>query len=172
VSRIYTIPHIFLSFFEQVGLMNYSSLEDAYGTPFGTRVPVTHDRKDATPAAPPMRENQAEKHAEIIADVSKSLSLDTDKNTENFAVQAPAVVQHIRPQEHQRMAVREHFGTPPAGSADDKLARILRLIEQNKTGYETSSTQDVLLYVVTGVIFLFTFDTFVMLGKTMGGRRN
>jgi hypothetical protein len=140
--------------------MNYSSLEDAYGTPFGTRIPVTHDRKDATPAAPPARD---EKQKELVEAVSKSLPLDTDVKTENFTPRQPPVMQ-------QRAAVREHFGAPKFAD-DDKLARILRLIEQNKTGYETSSTQDVLLYVVTGVIFLFTFDTFVMLGKSMGHRR-
>jgi hypothetical protein len=50
---------------------------------------------------------------------------------------------------------------------DDKLSRILRLIEQNRTGYERPSTNDVLLYILTGVVFLFTFDTFVTLGRQM-----
>ena len=50
---------------------------------------------------------------------------------------------------------------------DIKLDRIMRMIEQNKTGYETPSSQDMMLYIFTGVFFLFTFDTFVTLGKRM-----
>jgi hypothetical protein len=44
------------------------------------------------------------------------------------------------------------------------------LIEQNRTGYAPAATQDMLLYIATGVFFLFTFDTFVTLGKSMRGR--
>jgi hypothetical protein len=47
------------------------------------------------------------------------------------------------------------------------LTRILRLIEQNRTGYEKPAVQDMVLYIFTGVFFLFTFDTFVQLGKGM-----
>jgi hypothetical protein len=41
------------------------------------------------------------------------------------------------------------------------------MIEQNRTGYEPAPTQDILLYVFTGVFFLFTLDTFVTLGRRM-----
>lgn len=137
--------------------MNYASLEDAYGTPFGQRVPVTHARKDVKEQAPP---RTAEKVQEIVQSVAASLPLDTNPTTENF--------HPVRREVHQRQAVRESFATPPAQMTDeDKLARILRLIEQNRTGYERASTQDMLLYIFTGVVFLFTFDTFVMMGKGM-----
>ena len=43
----------------------------------------------------------------------------------------------------------------------------LLMIEQNQIGYETPATQDMLLYIVTGIFFLFTFDTFVKLGKRL-----
>jgi hypothetical protein len=52
----------------------------------------------------------------------------------------------------------------------NKLNRILRLIEQNRTGYERPAVQDIALYVFTGVFFLFTLDTFVELGKSMRGK--
>jgi hypothetical protein len=48
-----------------------------------------------------------------------------------------------------------------------KLNRILRMVEQNRTGYETPSSHDMMLYIFTGVLFLFTFDTFVNLGRRM-----
>jgi hypothetical protein len=51
---------------------------------------------------------------------------------------------------------------------DLKLDRILRMIEQNKTGYETPSSHDMALLVFTGVMTLFVLDTFVNLGRRMG----
>jgi hypothetical protein len=48
-----------------------------------------------------------------------------------------------------------------------KMDKILQMVEENKTGYEPNSSHDMFLYVLTGVMFLFTFDTFVMLGKSM-----
>jgi hypothetical protein len=73
-------------------------------------------------------------------------------------------------EESFRSRVREHFGMSGGGGDDSKLDRILRLIEQNRTGYAPNTTQDMLLYIATGVFFLFTFDTFVTLGKSMRGR--
>lgn len=153
--------------------MNYSSLEDAYGTSFGGRVPIsetTARKEPITSSAHSSLEEKSkasiEKNKDLIASVTGSLPLDTSPVTENFKVYAekPAVV--------HRQEVRERF-TQPVGldPNDDKLSRILRLIEQNKTGYERPATQDMVLYVFTGIMFLFTFDTFVTLGKTMG-RRN
>jgi len=43
----------------------------------------------------------------------------------------------------------------------------MRMVEQNKTGYESPSSQDMMLYIFTGVFFLFTLDSFVNLGKRM-----
>jgi hypothetical protein len=70
------------------------------------------------------------------------------------------------------MKVRERFVDREATShadaaAEEKLSRILRLIEQNRTGYEKPAVPDMVLYIFTGVFFLFTFDTFVQLGKGM-----
>jgi len=76
----------------------------------------------------------------------------------------------------EKTRVQEHFGAPEfpyappsftGGANDDKLNRILHMIEQNRTGYEPASTHDMLLYVFTGVFFLFAMDSFVSLGKRM-----
>jgi len=139
--------------------MNYSTLEDVYGTPFGQRVPVTHQRKDvkSTPIQPPPTNVQS-----IVDSVAKTLPLDTAPATENFTPPPP------------RRPIQEKFSQPAnvydTDMSSDKLSRILRLIEQNRTGYERPATQDMVLYIATGVFFLFTFDTFVMLGKSMRGR--
>jgi len=150
--------------------MNYSSLEDAFGTPFGQRVPVTVAKEQAEP--PKKKEDT---HKDLIESVSKTLPLDTNPETESFN----ATPQHLKPKPDApldprlpafRDRVREHFGMSGGGGDDSKLDRILRLIEQNRTGYSPAATQDMLLYIATGVFFLFTFDTFVSLGKSMRGR--
>lgn len=145
--------------------MNYSSLEEVYGKPFGQRVPVTHERKDVKETTPKTDENK-KKNQSIVDSITSSLPLDTNPLTESFRVQS----------QPQRMAVRESFATSQPASVfegveqSDKLSRILRLIEQNRTGYERPAVQDMVLYIATGVFFLFTFDTFVMMGKSMRGK--
>ena len=154
--------------------MNYSSLEEVYGKPFGQRVQINHQRKDVKeePIQKPEFSSLADRAAKsvdknksVVESVMSSLPLDTTPETENFRVEQP-----------RRQAAREHFaGSQPANIVTDfdqteKISRILRLIEQNKTGYERPATQDMLLYIATGVFFLFTFDTFVMLGKSMRGK--
>ena len=153
--------------------MNYSSLEDAFGTPFGQRLPLTVAKEQAEPP----KKKEENKNKELIESVSKTLPLDNDPTTESFN----ATPQHLKPKPDApldprlpaftvRDRVREHFGMNAGGGDDSKLDRILRLIEQNRTGYAPAATQDMLLYIATGVFFLFTFDTFVTLGKSMRGR--
>ena len=155
--------------------MNYSTLEDAYGSSFKQRAPITQGGKNTLeePIAKPefttlekKSQESIRKNQSVVDSVTSSLPLDRDPETENFVVrekrQPPPTIQ-----------VRERFGgSQPAGFHEsqvqqDKLDRILRLIEQNRTGYERAAIQDIALYVFTGVFFLFTFDTFVELGKSM-----
>ncbi len=148
--------------------MNYSSLEDVYGTPFQQRAPVTHQRKDVkeAPIEDVMKNKSKTAVESAVESVKSSIQFDTSPETENFRVQVPPT---------QRETVREKFtamSSQPANMVMDfdqseKIFRILRLIEQNKTGYERPATQDMILYIATGIFFLFTFDTFVMLGKNM-----
>jgi hypothetical protein len=154
--------------------MNYSSLEDAFGTPFGQRAPITSssaEKDDTSKKA----DNKA-KLAEVVKSVESSLPLDTNPATESFSVKPQAPLDPRLPTFRQpsegsfRDRVREHFAMNGGGGDDSKLDRILRLIEQNRTGYAPATTQDMLLYIATGVFFLFTFDTFVTLGKAMRGR--
>jgi hypothetical protein len=159
--------------------MNYTSLEDAYGGAFPQRVPVQHTRKDAqdTSAAPftsLIRKSQQsiQKNQSTVDAVKGSLNIDESEPVEGFAVKPPPTPPPVK----ERMRVRETFATsgptsgPTLETESEKISRILRLIEQNKTGYERPATQDMVLYIFTGVFFLFTFDTFVMLGKSMRGK--
>lgn len=159
--------------------MQFSSLEDAYGTPFGQRVPITHS-VEAEPPKPQTINKSADakdKHKDLVASVTGSLPLDTNPTTESFNMKPEAPKLPQAPLDPripvQRAMIRESFtmgGVSAGGGDDSKLDRILRLVEQNKTGYEPAATQDMLLYIATGVFFLFTFDTFVSLGKAMRGR--
>lgn len=149
--------------------MNYSSLEDAFGTPFGQRVPVTLEHPDKKETFAVERPDQKDKHTELVKSVEKSLPLDKDPATVSFRTVLPEAPLDPRLPTF-RQQVREHFGMSGGGGDDSKLDRILRLIEQNRTGYAPAATQDILLYIATGVFFLFTFDTFVTLGKSMRGR--
>ncbi len=154
--------------------MNYSTLEDAYGSPFKHRTQITQPESKpvvehfAKPEFSSLEERSKEsirKNQGLVDSVKRSLPLDQDPKTENFVAQQQP--------EQRRMQVRERFTeSQPAGFYEsqeqtDKLSRILRLIEQNRTGYERPAVQDIALYVFTGVFFLFTFDTFVELGKSM-----
>ena len=153
--------------------MNYSTLEDAYGSPFKQRVPITQSgyKPANEPLAKPeftslekKSEESVRRNQSLVDSLQGSLPLDSNPQTENFVVRQPV---------QKRMMAREHFTeSQPAGFYEsqeqaDKLNRILRLIEQNRTGYERPAVQDIALYVFTGVFFLFTFDTFVELGKSM-----
>jgi hypothetical protein len=154
--------------------MDYTSLEDAYGTAFGQRTPITQQSSSVPDDKPlttskPIEQRGAEsmdKHKGLIDSVKKTIGYDTNPATESFGVQ-----------QEQRQQVRERFvSSQPANVAvdaaqADKLSRILRLIEQNKTGYERPAIQDMVLYIATGIFFLFTFDTFVVLGKSMRGKQ-
>lgn len=153
--------------------MNYSSIEEVYGSPFGQRVPVTHARKDAKEDNPISKQatleektqSSIDKNKALIESVSKTLPLDKEPQSQTFDPMVP--IPRV-----ETFKQRERFTMPMSGGGgdDDKLSRILRLIEQNRTGYEPASAQDMLLYIATGVFFLFTFDTFVTLGRTMRGR--
>ena len=153
--------------------MNYSSLEDAFGSPFGSRAKVTSE----LPEKETFVVQERPKHEELIKSVSASLPLDTNPETVSFnATPKPLPSAPLDPrlptfnQPSVRDQVREHFAMSGGGGDDSKLDRILRLIEQNRTGYAPNTTQDMLLYIATGVFFLFTFDTFVTLGRSMRGR--
>lgn len=154
--------------------MNYGDLEEVYGGAFRKRVPIEEQsRKDPleTPLETTVGPNK-KALSQTVRDVARSANIDETPAHEGFRlVQEPAPVQ----QQH-RLRVRETF-SQPAGVYDgysteqlDKISRILRLVEQNKTGYERPATQDIFLYILTGVFFLFTFDTFVVLGKSMRGK--
>lgn len=146
--------------------LNHGDLNEVHGAPFGTRVPVGREQPGSK-LEEPISEGRKPSNTmqNTIESIAKTLPLDRDPATESFTVSQPKPT-------IERMRVREQFvDRQPTSHADaaaeEKLTRILRLIEQNRTGYEKPAVQDMVLYIFTGVFFLFTFDTFVQLGKGM-----
>lgn len=119
------------------------------------------------------------KHKKTIDDLSSTLPIahtnvgatdDTDEgNNYNPKKIEKFTTGFKNPYNHQDDGTNFAYAPPSFQDAahDLKLDKILRMIEQNKVGYESASSQDMLLYIFTGVFFLFTLDTFVMLGKRM-----
>ena len=137
--------------------MEYTLLEDAYpdGGDFKSRTTVK-EGKTEDPAAARRRTNPSA--TKSVADLVGVLPLDKDVETSNFKP---------TPMKPSSVHVQESFTTQGGDDMKVKLEKILMMVEQNKTGYEPNSTNDMFLYILTGVMFLFTFDTFVMLGKSM-----
>ena len=136
-----------------------------YPTPFARTAAAVKDKK------------------KIIDDLSSSLGIarsDEEVNTNYAPARVPSTTEHMSNFSSTKSGYTKLFTSPDAGtdfayaptafqeSANDiKLNRILAMIEQNRTGYESPSSHDMMLYIFTGVFFLFTLDTFVTLGRRM-----
>lgn len=172
-----------------------ASLEEVWGTSFPKKhysmvskpgmaqkeEPRNAEREGRVAPTPIHRSNAAiQRNRKTIDDLTKTLPI-VQNDEEAESNYAPA-----------RIGNTEHFTATKAGytkpffpgddgtsfayappsfqeaAHDLKLDRIMRMIEQNKTGYETPSSHDMALYVFTGVMTLFVLDTFVNLGRRMG----
>jgi hypothetical protein len=124
-----------------------------------------------------------QRHRKTIDDLSKSLPIvqDDEEAESNYS---PARVDKTVEKMTNFSSTKQGYSKPfyPVDTGTDfpyaptsfqndamsiKLEKIMRMIEQNKTGYETPASHDMMLYVFTGVFFLFTLDTFVSLGKNL-----
>lgn len=134
-------------------------------------------------------EHALQKHKKIIDDLTNTLPIaetpaDMDNNyhppaggrvvqrenqVEPFTTQyAPIYGGQLPKKAIEGYAYGPAPSVPGSGyGMEQKMDKILRMIDQNKTGYETPSTNDMLLYIFTGLFFLFTLDTFVTLGRKM-----
>ena len=170
-----------------------ASLEEVWGSPFPTKsysmtgknatkeVPRDAEKEGRVAPTPIHRTAAAiQRNRKTIDDLSKSLPI-VQNDEEIDSNYAPARVGNTEHFTATKAGYSKPFfpsdpGTsfayaPPSfqeGAHNLKLDRILRMIEQNKTGYETPSSHDMALYVFTGVMTLFVLDTFVNLGRRMG----
>ena len=167
--------------------MNFSSLDDVFpDKPWPKKshgIAKTEPKRDAIQEGrvftdPRKRgEHSMQKMKKGIDDLTGSLPIVQDDDAPNF--------------NPEKVVTKEHFGTTKANytkpfyPSDDgtsfayappsfqqeahevQLQRLYKLLDQQNMGSETPGTQDLLLYIFTGVFFIFTFDTFVNLGKRL-----
>ena len=173
-----------------------ASLEEVWGSAFPKKhhnMSSRHHQKEEPRDAEregrihptPVHRTQAAltKHRKTIDDLSGSLPI-VKNDEEGEANYGPAKVGNTTEHMTNYSSTKAGYTKPfyPSDSGTDfayaptsfqdaahdiKLNQIMRMIEQNKVGYETPSSQDMMLYIFTGVFFLFTLDTFVNLGKRM-----
>jgi hypothetical protein len=172
-----------------------ASLEEVWGSSFPKKhhsMTSKHHQKEEPRDAEkegrvyptPVHRTQAalQRHRKTIDDLSKSLPI-VQQDEEGYSNYAPAKIgqtEHMTNYSLTKPAYTKPFAPSDGGTDfayaplsfqsaahEIKLNQILKLIEQNKTGYESPSSQDMMLYIFTGVFFLFTLDTFVTLGKRM-----
>jgi len=187
--------NIFLWSFQQVDTM--ASIEEVWVKPFPkkhhnmlSKHNEPEEKRDAEREGrvfptPVHRTTAAlQRHKKTIDDLSKSLPVvssdeegetnfqpekmgPTRENMTNWSSTKAKITNPFYPADSGSFA----YAPPGFGGGellyDQKLDRIMRMIEQNKTGYETPSSQDMMLYIFTGVFFLFSLDTFVNLGRRM-----
>jgi hypothetical protein len=170
--------------------VQYSSLDEVWGTSFPKKShSMTHkiqhpeEKRDAEKEArvfPTPQHRSAhsiQKHKKSIDDLSLSLPITNDHDEPNYKPEVISGKEHFT--SNKTSYTKPYFPTdygldfpysPPTFQMDShelKLNRIMKMIEESKSGYETPATQDMLLYIFTGVFFLFTFDTFVNLGRRL-----
>ena len=145
--------------------MDYTLLEEAYpdGGDFKSRTPIRESKSQEFREAK-RRTNPAA--TEAADDLTSVLPLEKDVKPPVYGDGMQKVFQYAGKQRPAGIPVQEAF-TGQDDSMKAKMDKILAMVEQNKTGYEPNSHHDMFLYILTGVMFLFTFDTFVMLGKSM-----
>ena len=170
-----------------------ASLEEVWGKPFPKKSHnMLSKHNDVEEKRDPEREGRVfptpihrsqaaiQRHKKTIDDLSKSLPIvgsDEDGESNYGPAKVPATRENFTSTKtfYSNPYYPSDSGTsfsyaPPSfqeSAYDIKLDRIMRMIEQNQVGYETPSSQDMLLYIFTGVFFLFTLDTFVNLGRRM-----
>ena len=170
-----------------------TSIEEVWGSPFPKKHHNMSSQKEGfTDNRDPEREGRVyqtpihrtnaavQRNKKTIDDLSKSLPIiENDEESENNynPSRIASTREHFSSTKnsssnpYQPMDVGTSFAYAPPdfqqAAYDLKLDKIMRMVEQNKTGYETPSSQDMMLYIFTGVFFLFSLDSFVSLGKRM-----
>jgi hypothetical protein len=166
--------------------MQFASLDEVWGGSFPKKHPMTSKHYSAEPKRDAEKEGRVfstpqrrtahalTAHKKTIDDLSSSLPIAEKEEdySSNFRPQKIAGTrEHFTMQAQPSLLNNTEFAYAPPSLHQDmqdvKLNRILHLIEQQQVGYETPSSQDLMLYVFTGVFFLFTFDTFVNLGRRL-----
>jgi hypothetical protein len=165
--------------------MNYSSLDDVFPEkpwPKKTHGIAKPEKRDAVQEGRTFTDPKKRGQASMVSmkkgidDLTGSLPIVSNDEESNF--------------QPEKVVSREKFGNPNSGQLnqfyrmddgtnfsyappsfqqeahDLRLKRLYELLDRQQ-GSETPGMQDMLLYIVTGIFFIFTFDSFVTLGKNV-----
>jgi hypothetical protein len=166
--------------------MNYSSLDDVFpDKPWPKKshgIAKTEPKRDAVQEGRVFEDPRKRGEASIkamkkgIDDLTSTLPITDDTDAPNFNPEKVVGREHfgITKTEYTKPFYRTDDGTnfayaPPSFQQEAhelRLQRLYAMLDQ-QTGSETPATQDMLLYIVTGVFLIYTFETFVGLGKNL-----
>jgi len=160
-----------------------ASLEEVFGGMYGRK--GGHKQEKIFNSTNRRTEAAMETHDKTIRELSKSLPIasagkdDLDDNytpskhtadKQTMNQREPFSVQNYTPPEipaTQDYAYHPvNLPGPPRGEWDSRIEKLIRRMDMQQTG--ETSTHDLVLYIFTGVFFLFVLDTFVTLGKRSG----
>jgi hypothetical protein len=151
--------------------MNFTSLDDAFpDKPWPKKHPMSSSKhvpeqrdseKEGRTFPTPLHRGQhaIQKHKKNIDDLTSSLPIVEDIAEGNF-----------KPEKISSASQREHFSAPSGTSFayapphyqmaahEIKLQKMIEMFDMMSQGQETPGTQDMLLYIFTGIFFLYTFE--------------
>lgn len=141
--------------------MNFSSLDDAFpDKPWPKRTPLSSskhvpehrdsEKEGRTFPTPVHRgQNAIQKHKKTIDDLTNSLPIQEEDNFNPPRI-SPLKENFANPKEFP-------YSPPGFQEPDTKMQKLIEMVDQIQ-GQETPIVQDMLLYVFTGVFFLYTFE--------------
>jgi len=168
--------------------MTMASLDEVYGGKYGSGNTAASKNGPKLYNSPNRRtEGALESNSKLIEDLSKSLPISKDGNSDDSDNYAPVTYGPSTQSKNQR----EPFYTPPSSVQnytpppmpathdyaypavhsgrnvewEQRVDKILRRMDRSQAVQGETSTHDLVLYIFTGVFFLFVLDTFVHIGK-------
>ena len=153
-----------------------ASLDEVYGGTYGSKNPRTKLFNSPNRRT----EDALETHSKVIQELSRTLPISKDGNSDDSDNYAPVKFSGSPQAKNQREPFSVQNYTPPTPPSsydyaypavhsgqnvewERRVDKILRRMDRQDTG--ETSTHDLVLYIFTGVFFLFVLDTFVHMGK-------
>jgi len=151
--------------------MNFTSLDDAFpDKPWPKRHPLSSskhvaehrdsEKEGRTFPTPQHRGQHAiQKHKKNIDDLTSSLPIVEDISEGNFKSEK---ISPVTQREHFQGPDGHSFAYAPPqyqmAAHEVKLQKMIEMFDMMSQGQETPGTQDMLLYIFTGIFFLYTFE--------------
>jgi hypothetical protein len=160
--------------------MNFTSLEDAFPSkPWPTKnqlhkkhvVEQRDSEKEGRTFPTPQHRGQhaIQKHKKTIDDLTSSLPISKEEEEGNYnPTRIEGGREHYTYEKVHPMDGTSFPYAPPQfqlSSHELKLQKLVEMFDSMSIGEETPGTQDMLLYIFTGVFFLYTFEIFANMNK-------